>query len=194
MKKETDMDFRKERRRATDLISPGPHAIIFVLRHHDVNEEDLACFNTLQQQLETSITKHIILALVGVSEELKSASSQPTSRHLTPEGPGLDFASPAYLNNGADGAAHDKGVHGEGRLFSTLLNEAGGPLWLVDNLKANPSDRNNQVHTLMKMVQGILDRSVGACCHGDQNAQDMARTRHSSGRKSKNNYYYCSLL
>ena len=208
-----DAEYERERRRASDLTLPGPHALLYVVRHQHVTDEDLAGFRSLARHLGQGLSHHTVVVLVGApttthpgapahllpppqeGSELEPGAAAPaTSPHPLAAPQPVDgdpssssFSSPCSSSSSSSPSSSVSelpgGVvsHDEGSVFSALLQEAGGKLWVVDNLeKEDASARNGQVNALVKMVYGILDNSGGNCFHGDQVAKEAAK-----GRKAK---------
>ena len=174
-----ESDYQRERRAASELAMPGPHALLFVLRHRHVTDDDLSGFRTLTQQLGQGLSHHTIVVLVGRPNDPVRGSGSgsclpPTSAHQQVSGvpPELPGRGGGGEGGGGGGVEYD-----EGMVFRALLEEAGGKLWVVDNTMKDSRARQAQVDALLKTVYGILDNSGGNCFHGDQVAKEMAETR-----------------
>ena len=105
-----EAEYQRERRAASELAMPGPHALLFVLRHRHVTDDDLSGFRTLTQQLGQGLSHHTVVVLVGSpNDPVRGSGSGPclplTSAHQQV------FGVPPELPGGGGGG----GGGGEGR-------------------------------------------------------------------------------
>ncbi|KAL8612096.1 hypothetical protein ACOMHN_013975 [Nucella lapillus] len=147
--RDKDNDYQQERKRASQLLSPGPHALLYVIRHREVTQDDLQGYRTLKQGLGQGLSHHTILVLVGEASPGGSSSS-------------LSGPPPHDL---------DEAQREEGEVFPVLLQEAGGKLWAVSNVEVDPEARQRQLNDLMVLLRGILNNSGGDYFRGDQAAR-----------------------
>ncbi|XP_076441226.1 GTPase IMAP family member 8-like [Babylonia areolata] len=177
-------DYHRQGRRASQLLSPGPHALLYVVRHRNVTQEDLAGFRTLRQTLGQGLSHHTIVALVGgpqgsalhaghcpeeekeEEEEKESGGGQcPTLED------GRRSSTSQPMEDGRRSSATEGAQAAEGEAFQTLLKEAGNKLWLVSNAEVPVvGARERQVDVLMGLVRGILNNSGGDCFYANQAA------------------------
>ena len=177
-----DAEYQRERRAASELAQPGPHALLFVLRHRHVTDDDLSGFRTLTQQLGQGLSHHTVVVLVGRPNDQVRGSGSGSCLPLTSAHQQVSGVPPELLGGGGGGGG---GVeHDEGMVFQALLEEAGGKLWVVDNTMKDSRARQAQVDALLKTVYGILDNTGGHCFHGDQVAKEMAEARQAQEKGS----------